>query len=496
MATLALLSLALLASSSADSAIRRLRRVVAIEDISKMSPEHRNLDAKYYDGEMTPVKSSTSAKTPAESTKTYGMFDVVDDMWSRMMEAMSMSMDMSMPPMPTMAPVPELTSSPTVGLISPGNETSTPTSAPEVNFSSAPTSAPEVNFTLAPTAAPEVNLTSAPTAVPEVNLTSAPTSAPVVTLSSTPSLAPVVATEVPISEIPRCFNSTSDILMAQLLDPPVKDIKICAGTTISIGIPVNAEFSEFAGGDAPLTVLHDDVTIQCGENGDPNDECIISGGYIQFATLVSNPFVPDRNITTNNLLLKGLTFTGQLTDLPGLVSASVAFAAPGSGMVMENCVFDGLTAAIAITNAATLLSGREEYPYFSSDLTVQGCTFNDIAYGASVIVNDGQSMNVVNAVFNDITYMDMGTTPGGLVSSIGGTTSFSDSTFEVFEVATAAAYWVDAPVSGVASSFDFFNIENAGGGVFVNSTTGSDFCAEGLLKIDPVASSSDCLPLF
>ena len=524
-ATPALLSLALLASSSADNSIRRLRRVVAIEDISKNVPEHRTLDADYYDGNMAPVASgksvdsvmpTKSAMTSAESTKIYGMFDVVDDMWARMMEAMSMSMpamsmDMSMPSTPTMAPVPMLTSLPTVDLISPGNETSAPTSAPVdesstptsspttaplLNLTSAPTAAPVVNLTSAPTTAPVVDLSSVPTTAPVVNLSSVPTTAPVVTLTSAPTSAPVLVTEAPVFEIPPCFNSTTDIILAQLLDPPVKDIKICAGTTITIGIPSNADFTEFAGGDVPLTVLHDDVTIQCGDNGNPDDECIINGGYVQFVTEVNNPFAPDRNISTNNLLLKGLTFTGQLISLPGfLTTSSIAVSAPGSGMVIEDCVFDGLTTYAVFTNLGSILSGREEYPYFSSDLTVQRCIFNDITYGVGVILNNGQTINITEVVFNDITYNDIGVPPGGLVSSIGGSTSFSDSIIGVSEVVTAAAYWADQPLDGVVSSFDYFNIQNAGV-VSVETSAGGDFCAEGLLKIDPVASSSDCLPLF
>jgi hypothetical protein len=315
---------------------------------------------------------------------------------------------------------------------------------------------------------------------------------------STP--APSVVTSDPEVDTSFCFNTTTDILVAQLLDPPVKDIRICAGANITIGIPTNAEFSVFEGGDVPLTALHDDVTIQCGENGDPNDECIISGGYIQFATVVNNPFVPDRNITTNNLLLKGLTFTGQLTDLPGLASGSVAFSAPGSGMVMEDCVFDGLTAAVAITNAATLLSGREDYPYFSSDLTVQRCIFNDIIYGASVILNDGQTVKIIDDVFNDIRYADIGTTTYGLVSSVGGITEVSSSSFGASEVVTAAAFWWNLSPTAIASTFEYSNNADLGVTILEGSSGGAvnatDTCPEGLMKVDLLGATIECLVLF
>ena len=529
-ATPALLSLALLASSSADNSIRRLRRVVAIEDINKNVPEDRTLDADYYDGNMAPVASgksvdsvmpTKSAMTSAESTKIYGMFDVVDDMWTRMMEAMSMSMpamsmDMSMPSTPTMAPVPMLTSLPTVDLISPGNETSSPTSAPVdesstptsspttaplLNLTSAPTEAPVVNLTSAPTTAPVVDLSSVPTTAPVVNLSSVPTTAPVVTLTATPTSAPVLVTQAPVFEIPPCFNSTTDIILAQLLDPPVKDIKICAGTTITIGIPSNADFTEFAGGDIPLTALHDDVTIQCGDNGNPDDECVITGGYVQFVTEANNPFVPDRNITTNNLLLKGLTFTGQLISLPGfLTTSSIGVSTPGSGMVIEDCVFDGLTAYSVFTNIGSILSGREEYPYFSSDLTVQRCVFNDIVYGASVILNDGQKIKMTEVVFNNITYGDFGTTTYGLVSSVGGITELSSSSFGASEVVTAAAFWWDISPTAVASTFEYSNNADLGvsfvvgsGGAAVNAT---DTCPQGLMKVDLVGATIECLALF
>ena len=305
-----------------------------------------------------------------------------------------------------------------------------------------------------------------------------------------------------------CYNSTVSILQAQLADPPIKDFQICPGTTINIGIPTNLEFTQFAGGDLPLTVIHDDVTIQCGENGDPNDECSLSGGFVQFVTIPANPFVPDRNISTNNLLLKGLTFTGEIATLPGssLFGASVALSAPGTGMVIEDCLFKDLSGdkgVVAVSNQRNLRTSDELYPPFSSELTVIGCTFHNLVYGYVVVGNFNQTMTIQGANFSEITYQDLGDFDTnlsleptfGLVANLGGVMELFNSTFAASEVVYAVATWFDQNPTDVNSTFDF--LYNEGIDIVFVNVTDEGYCEEGLLKFDLDNSTlGDCLDLF
>ena len=305
-----------------------------------------------------------------------------------------------------------------------------------------------------------------------------------------------------------CYNSTTSILLAQLADPPIKDFQICPGTTINIGVPVNLEFTQFAGGDLPLTVIHDDVTIQCGENGDPNDECSLSGGFIQLVTTPNNPFVLDRNVSTDNLLLKGLTFTGEMAALPGssLFGASVALSAPGTGMVIEDCLFKDLSGdkgVVAVSNQRNLRTSDELYPPFSSELTVIGCTFHNLVYGYVVVGNFNQTMTIQGANFSEITYQDLGDFDTnlsleptfGLVANLGGVMELFNSTFAASEVVYAVATWFDQNPTDVNSTFDF--LYNEGIDIVFVNVTDEGYCEEGLLKFDLDNSTlGDCLDLF
>jgi hypothetical protein len=299
-----------------------------------------------------------------------------------------------------------------------------------------------------------------------------------------------------------CYNSTLAIVLAQLQDPPVKNFQICPQTTIDIGIPIDDTFANFAQGDVPLTVLHDDVTIQCGGGGDPNDSCVLNGGAYQFVTVGSNPFLPGQTITTNNLMLKGLTFTGQLADLPGLSSVAAYFSASGTNMTIENCLFRSLDANSVISNSLSLLTTIETYPPFSSDVTLQDCSFENVTYGTTVVGNSGQTMKINSARMNQIQYKDCGCEGYiGLIQNIGGVMSLVASTFADAEVVSAVAYWSDAvdvsAPSDAVSTFEYSdNIESAGI-TFVDADNRTDYCEEGLLKDNLNEDAfGECLDLF
>jgi hypothetical protein len=296
-----------------------------------------------------------------------------------------------------------------------------------------------------------------------------------------------------------CYNSTARILEAQLADPPTKDFTICPATTLSIGIPMSLALTGFTGGDIPLTVIHDDVTIQCGDDGDPQNNCRLSGGFIRFLTIPNHPLVPDRNVTTNNLRLKGLTFTGEMSTVFGWSVGPVVLSAPGNNMVLEDCIFQDLSSeqgVTAVTNdLATWITPAELYPLFSSELTIKGCRFHNVVYGLMVIGNYYQTMRIESATFSEMMYQDFGSGSLGVVANMGGIMTLSESTFDASQVASAAAHWSDdSSTNEVISTFDFRNNENRGI-VFVNATDGEAYCEKGLLKQNR-NKTFDCLDLF
>jgi hypothetical protein len=293
----------------------------------------------------------------------------------------------------------------------------------------------------------------------------------------------------------NCYNSTRAIFNAQLANPPVKFFKICPRTTINIGIPANTEFTEFVGGDIPLAAIHDDVTIQCGERGDPADRCILSGGYIQLVTSPTTALVPGRNISTNNLRIKGLTFTGQLTDLPGLVTASVSIGAPGTGMIVQNCVFRNLTAYSVLTNTRS--------SNYSSELSVQSCYFENITYSGGVITNFRQTMNITRSLFNRIKWKKCPTCPPSnttlpifLVGNVAGSMKFTRNTFGTSEIVQSALIWFNLTTNGIPSKLSYARNYKYGDFVILNATSRTDYCGAGLLIRNSSTGFGQCSDLF
>jgi len=306
----------------------------------------------------------------------------------------------------------------------------------------------------------------------------------------------VDATPAPVPAAPTCFSTTTEILLAQLANPPVKNIVICPGTTINIGLPANAEFSEFVGGDIPLTPLHDDVTIMCGDDGSSDNECKISGGLVQMATSVSNPFVQGK-ITTHNLKVKGLTFTGDLTSIPGFGSVSVLLSAPGDNMVFEDCLFQFIKAEQIVGNQRNTLTDPLDYPSFSSSVTFDRVWFADVAYGASILTNADQTMNLKEVSFENLMHEDCGCNPPiPVINNIRGIMDMSDSSFRVADVVTSVVYW---SAFTNTSSFSFSGNTQTGVQIIDKDIRDpSEYC-EGGLMVDREQDGSlgtECYQLF
>ena len=294
--------------------------------------------------------------------------------------------------------------------------------------------------------------------------------------------------------LPVCFFSTEAILNAQRLDPPLKIIKICPGTTINIGLPASQDFTQWANGDFPLTVLHDNVTIQCGDDGTSTGKCVLNGGWTQLLTSPNNPFAPGRKISTNNLKVKGLTFTGSLTDLPGgFASASVGLGAPGTGMVFEDIIWENMDATEGLYLLKDAISSPEDHPPLTSDLTVKDSFFRSSSYGRAVFLNIEQTMHLENVGFEDLTYKDCGCSVGPVVSiESGGAGEMKDCSFDNVEIFTSLVYIL-------GSETDFKSEGNSNSSITVydkDNRNATEYCEAGLaFDFDPYGSIDECIEL-
>ena len=200
----------------------------------------------------------------------------------------------------------------------------------------------------------------------------------------------------------HCYTSTAAMLEAQATG--VKELIICPNTTIDIGLPADDTFSSFTGGDFPLAVIDNGVTIKCGDDGKSTNNCVLNGGFAQFATSPMLAQVPGLMITTDNLLVQGLTFTGALTTLPGLDDRAISLSAPGQNMVFDDVVVENIKGLQIFTMAFNGLGDPALFPSGSASVTVKNSVFRQVTYGIDVVYNRNQTVILDNVVFEDVTY--------------------------------------------------------------------------------------------
>jgi hypothetical protein len=194
-------------------------------------------------------------------------------------------------------------------------------------------------------------------------------------------------------------------------NPTLKEFIICPDTTIDIGIPLNADFTEFGPppADFPLTVLHSNVTIKCGDDGSSANNCALNGGYIQLITTPNNPFVAG-TVSTDNLMVQGITFTGTLQGVPSptgegeLSTSNIGLGAPGKNMIFDDCIFEGVTSDQLFYLHRDILSTAEDFPPLSADVTIKNSVFRNITYRFDTINTREQTIMVDNVAFEDLKY--------------------------------------------------------------------------------------------
>ena len=149
--------------------------------------------------------------------------------------------------------------------------------------------------------------------------TTAPTVSPAPTAAPTP---PIV-----LGPKPDCFNDTSPIYYYMLQSSSFEDnvYKLCPNMVFNIGFDDDNGICCTRGMKTMYGKSRS--TIQCGDNGRLEDNCVIKGGEFHF---LNGPQIFDEQIT-QGMVLRGLTFEDCETT-------SVIMAQQGD-VLFENCIW-------------------------------------------------------------------------------------------------------------------------------------------------------------
>eukprot|EP00980_Cylindrotheca_fusiformis_P003381 scaffold751_cov87-Cylindrotheca_fusiformis.AAC.6 len=178
----------------------------------------------------------------------------------------------------------------------------------------------------------------------------------------------------------------------------VTNIVLCNNTVFEVGTPIDSTFDSFAGG-IPLIVDKNDITIQCGTTGTSTDSCVLEGGFAQL--YLGNP--NDRTTTVNNLLVKGLTFTGTMESSDAAVAGTLAGRVvygtnTGTGIVFEDCIFRDLVTGYVfdISPVGTAMN-----------VEITSSTFQNISHSFDLIYGDAlASITLDGVTFDNIDHIE------------------------------------------------------------------------------------------
>ena len=226
--------------------------------------------------------------------------------------------------------------------------------------------------------------------------------------SSLPLNSPSVAPTFPYP----CYTSTLDILQAQrTTEGNLVPYIICPDTTIHVGTfknPVVNDF-RFVDGDYPIMVIRENVTIQCGLNGRQENNCAIESGFMHVLIMQRIP-LPDGSILSvkngiDNLLVRGITFTGTPDNVGPFNGNSVSIGHPGKNLRFEDCLWTNVVAQSGLIgiyrNYYQVLTGLPLADR-SIEVTFSDCTFKSIVYDHPLIHNVAQMVTLDRCNFRDI----------------------------------------------------------------------------------------------
>ncbi|CAB9513785.1 expressed unknown protein [Seminavis robusta] len=209
-----------------------------------------------------------------------------------------------------------------------------------------------------------------------------------------------------------CYSSTTDLVLDHYLNPEQDLFIICPNTTITIGIMANPVLGDFnvVNGDFALTLFRPNVEVRCGLDGAVENRCILDGGFIQVTTV--SQITTELGIeSTDNVTIRGLTFTGQIMADGTFGGASAIFSSPGANQRIVNCLWENCTAPHGLiyvgSNVAQYLSSEGLLKPGGVDLIISNSTFRNIHYDGPIMNAWKQNLTVTRARFENIRLLEL-----------------------------------------------------------------------------------------
>jgi hypothetical protein len=162
---------------------------------------------------------------------------------------------------------------------------------PSTTPSTAPSMAPSTAPSLAPSTTPSMTPSTAPTAIPTATPTAVPTATPTAVPTATPTAAYA------------CYTNLTVLAEDQLDDDPLVQITytLCPNTVFEVGFSDSNGDCCFDG--QSFLSARKNTRFQCGENGNVDNNCIVTGGesHVIFFNEISDE-------VSNNAEFAGITF--------------------------------------------------------------------------------------------------------------------------------------------------------------------------------------------
>ncbi|CAB9515510.1 expressed unknown protein [Seminavis robusta] len=214
----------------------------------------------------------------------------------------------------------------------------------------------------------------------------------------------------------ECFTGTRDIIAAQIESPEQLLFILCPHTRIKLGVLANpiAGDTNIVHGDTPLMILRENVEVRCGIDGSVDNHCILDGGFVQVLLQPHLPLDKEhvwKSRPTDNVTIRGLTFTGQLLSDYTFGGSSIVISNPGHTVQMVDCLWENMTAPSGLlyvgVNPFQLLALSEEnnnntLPRHAASLHVVQSRFRNITYDGALAEVSEQILSLEACRFEDL----------------------------------------------------------------------------------------------
>ena len=194
----------------------------------------------------------------------------------------------------------------------------------------------------------------------------------------------------------ECFHETHPLNLAIADNPDQKVFVICPDTFVHVGeLDASDQGTRFVNGEPPLVITRGNLEIRCGPDGSINNNCTLSSGLLHVMTqeeLGANGWGLVSKLNTDNLTLRGLTFTGEVGGNILWGGGSLILSNSGKNVQVVDCLWENITAPTGLVflgrNMMQIIIGQK-MPDQALDVTIVNSTFRNVVY-------DGPLMRVFN----------------------------------------------------------------------------------------------------